>query len=237
MPILMPFLKLAYYPIPKVACTSMKHAIFKINNEIDYKEVNFANKRKATGPAGRKRNKCQIHSIYKTEIFSLESYEALGDYRKITLVRDPISRILSAYSNRVLSKSVLNKQRTQRQLEKAGLPLQPSLDEFVLNIAGYRKASSAIQSHTRPIRRFLGDDLGRFDRIFRLSDMPELEAFLSQEIGHEISVPQEQASDIKFTLDDLSDESFELLRDFCRLDYELLADYYPVPQREPSETA
>ena len=44
MPILMPFLKLAYYPIPKVACTSLKHVIM-INNEIDYKEVNFANKK------------------------------------------------------------------------------------------------------------------------------------------------------------------------------------------------
>lgn len=237
MPILMPFLKLAYYPIPKVACTSLKHVIFKINNEIDYKEVNFANKKKATGADRPRRNRCQIHSIYRTETFSLEAYEALGDYRKIAVVRDPMTRIISAYSNRVLSKAVLKKPRTRRQLEEAGLPLQPSLDEFVSDITAYRNASSAIRSHTRPFRSFLGDDLGRFDRIFRLSDMPELEAFLSREVGQEVTVPQEQASEIIFTVDDLSDESFELLREFCKVDYQLLADYCPVPQREPKRTA
>ena len=231
MPILMPFLKLAYYPIPKIACTSMKHAIFRINNEIDYKDINRANRRESGELS--KRNRCQIHAIYKTEDFSLEAYEALSDYRKIALVRDPMERIVSAYSNRLLSKLVLEKPRIAQQLANLGLPIRPTLDEFVHNIADYRRVSQPIRTHIRPIQRILGDDVGRFDLIFHLKNMADLEAFLSNEIGHPIMVPREQASAIKLTLDDLSDSSFSLLQDFCRGDYALLKDLCPMPQRLP----
>lgn len=71
--------RLVYYPIPKVACSSIKAAIARYNGDIfdDFEEV---------------------HDLYPTNPFQRPR---LLD-KSFTVIRDPIQRFVSGYRNRIL---------------------------------------------------------------------------------------------------------------------------------------
>lgn len=225
MAILIPCYKLAYFPIPKIACTSIKQTIFQINNGFDLSKV-MRNEEKM-------RKRCRIHAIYKSRKHSEKGHEKLGSYTTFAVIRDPMRRILSAYSNRVLYHRALEKPAVAVELEKRGLQANPDLNQFVMELEQYREVAKQVFSHTRPLAFFLGQDLSRFDNIFKIGQMPELEKFLSERTGREISIPNMQTGGKKQKLESLTDEAFDKLRRFCEPDYELIKDYLPKPERTP----
>ncbi|TGQ22434.1 sulfotransferase family 2 domain-containing protein, partial [Mesorhizobium sp. M00.F.Ca.ET.216.01.1.1] len=73
-------------------------------------------------------------------------YDGLGG--KFTIVRDPLERLLSAYSSRILDINVLTRSSAKAEmLEAFGLPTDPDLDTFILNVEKYSASSWEIQFH------------------------------------------------------------------------------------------
>jgi len=67
----------------------------------------------------------------------VDAFSALLDGKdgRFTIVRDPLERLLSAYSGRILKAKVLNGPPTNfKRLAGYGLPLDPDINTFVLNI-------------------------------------------------------------------------------------------------------
>lgn len=225
MPILIPCCKLAYFPIPKIACTSLKHTLFEINNGFYLR-----NPDQETRPK-KKNRKCSIHAIYRTAKYSEKEHTELNEYKSFAVIRDPMQRILSAYSNRILHHRALKKPAVVAALKEKQLPLNPDINQFIMQIGQYRDVSNEILSHTRPLRYFLGKDLSRFDRIFTIQQMPEVARYLSETVGKEICIPRFQTGGEKQNLEMLTHEAFDKLRELCKPDYEIARDYLAVPDQ------
>lgn len=59
----------------------------------------------------------------------------------------------------------------------------PSLDEFVSRLQEYREASNIIRHHTEFLSVFLGTDPHFFDRLFRMSELQEMAAWVNGVAG------------------------------------------------------
>ena len=109
------------------------------------------------------------------------------------------------------------------------LSLRPGPEDYFRHLAEYRAASYSIWHHTEPISTFIGSDLSRFDAIYRIEDLAELEEDLSRRTGKRISMPREQTAGRKVALDELSGAAREAVLAHTRADYDLLRDFYAPP--------
>ena len=147
--------KVAYYPIPKCGCTSVKAMIFYTNY-------------------GRLPNdKENVHINYPT----IEGFirQDLADYR-FCLVRDPVERFISGYSNRVL--------------HHGDIPFV-EFDDFVNNFPKFYEVP-AIRHHFRPQVDFIGRVPRYYTNIFMVHEMKKVSDFLSQIAGRPIPTPHRQ---------------------------------------------
>ena len=55
----------------------------------------------------------------------------MDEFWKITVIRDPVKRFLSAYSNRVRFHRALGRKRITEEQVKLGAKPNPTLEEFV----------------------------------------------------------------------------------------------------------
>ena len=84
--------KIAYFDIPKTASTSVKIALYQIKN----------NKKWVKDPDN-------VHAVFPLYPLAENDFFNVKNYWKFTIIRDPISRLLSAYGNRVLfHKDIVN---------------------------------------------------------------------------------------------------------------------------------
>lgn len=201
--------RLLYFPAPKVACTSIKRAVLTHNarmaGEID--------------PVLR-----QVHQISPTT-----SFHRLYPYRHLLkrwfcVVRDPVKRALSAYSNRILHHNEL-KDLPDEVLAEAGLSRQPELDEFIAKMPDYNRIHAGIDHHTRPLTFFLGDDPGRYHRIFDMSELGTLPDYLAEAGASGIELGHDQTGGPKIALADVPPAALETLRAFYAEDYRIWGDH------------
>lgn len=198
--------KLAYVPVRKVGNTSVRKALRAL----------------AAGPDDYLSTKDVPMSPYIR-------WRASGCY-KFTVVRDPVRRFLSAYGNRVRHYPDLHKHPWHRwPLQTLGLSLDPDIDDFCRHFRAYYALNDKIRRHFRPQWRYLGRDLGWYDKIYRIENLDELAADLSELAGRKIRVPRLQTGGPKLSFDDLDAASQRLILNFTRADYALLADYYEPP--------
>lgn len=197
-------LNIRYYPVPKVACTSVKQVIYALEHGAPY----------ASG---------SIHRAYGTTNFTPPEDERGEGELRIALVRDPIKRFISAYRNRIHG----HEEAAHWKLRKQGLPLDlkpfPTPQEFVHNLAAYQARVHSLKHHTLPMVTFLGRDPGFYDHIFDMSEIPALEALLSDRAGREVRLPVTQTGGPRYTEAALGDEECAILRDYYRDDYAFLA--------------
>ncbi|MEM8657436.1 MAG: sulfotransferase family 2 domain-containing protein, partial [Pseudomonadota bacterium] len=98
--------KIAYFPIPKVANTSIKLGLEAVVPPEDF--LNIGNKR-----------------------MSQQAREAAEGCYKIAVVREPLSRMLSAYSNRVLDEQDIGRSAGSKLLLRLlGRSTAPDINEF-----------------------------------------------------------------------------------------------------------
>ncbi|MEZ5686590.1 MAG: sulfotransferase family 2 domain-containing protein [Paracoccaceae bacterium] len=205
--------KLSYYPVPKIACTSLKKVFFYIQNDVNPNDL-ITN--------GKKLN---IHRVYTSVAFAQSAPQDREDHFRVTVVRDPVARLLSCYSNRVVHHQELSAPRFKKAALHEGLRPDPTLSEFVDNLEGYRKHFGTITHHSDPMTAYLGEDPAWFSRIFGIHQMEDLRQTLEERTGKSLVIGRDQTGGPKFSRDDLTPRQIARIEEFYARDYELFGRY------------
>lgn len=213
MPILVKSGTIAFYDIPKSASTSIKRALYSAENGRDF----------------QRSRKWNIHDEYPCKFFT----EAPSGAWAFSVVRDPMKRLLSVWGNRVihhrdLSKLKLHKIKPLGRLP--GLSPTPKADDFFRKLSWYRLISGPIRHHSDPVYKFLGPDLHRLDRVYRIDEIGDLEKDLSEKYQKEIKIGRYQTGGPKLTWEELSMKTQSRVAHFLRSEYEYLGDYFTAPE-------
>lgn len=204
---------IGYFPIPKSACTSIKNTLFKIEHSRDYNnEVD----------TGR-----HIHQYWEK---NKQEYNK-EDFNFIIL-RDPIKRLISAYTNRVCHHRELSLEKIKLSNPRIASSFEiysPGLGQFLDSFYDYYKVNS-INHHCMPVTQILKSDLTPFDKIYPIEKMNLLVHDLSEKLEREIIIPREQTGGRKIPLQDLSKNHMDFLIDFYESDYYLMKDFYSFDQ-------
>ncbi|MEI8700677.1 MAG: hypothetical protein EOR99_25350 [Mesorhizobium sp.] len=210
-------LAITYYPIPKSGSSSVKYALMAL----DGKEGSLSGFDPDNDVHGH------LATNYVDPFFP--TYD--GHKGRFTIVRDPLERLLSAYSSRISDTRVLTRPEVDREkLERLGIPVDPDFDTFIFNIEKYCACSWEIQFHVASPRYFTGCSLFLFEHVFKFEQMDRVKAFLSSVSGRVFDLPRLQVGGRKISPSDLSPAALAKAMRFCRYDYGFLVDYYD-PQK------
>lgn len=210
---------LIYIPIPKNACSSIKHALYQIEfgKDFDYefhREWGYQN----------------IHDFYnkRADAFtSLKKVKQRDDLFRFAVVRDPVERFLSCYGNRVLELEDLKKDETK--LEKLGLPVKPDLQTFIHNLDLYRKINVSIRHHTNSQSDFLGGTLSYLDKVYPIEKIDMVTNMLLK-YNKNLTMRSEKSEGIKIELQEVSRDSLDRILKFYEEDYRLLHEFYSAEE-------
>lgn len=208
MPLIIRRKNLAYFPVPKIACTSIKHMLHEMKTGEQFKPL--------TRPNGKT---VFIHRLYSSVPFDELPHAELAPLHKITIIRDPIARFLSAYSNRVVHYRELSEEKCGPKLAAAGLQPDPDLTQFIDRFEDYIKTVQIINHHTLPMTTFLGTDAGYFDRVYDFSELPQLEADMQALTGTTVALPRKQTGGPKLRKSDLTPAQIDRIRAYYAADY------------------
>lgn len=215
MPVIVPNARLAYFPVPKVACTSIKKMLHEVVHGAPF--APFEGKRGRT---------VFVHALYPAVPFADLDVALLADLHRIAVVRDPVRRVLSAYGNRVVFHRDLHAAKVAPRLAEAGLSPDPDLDSFVDRLDSYCALAPKIAHHLRPQVEFLGSDPGYFGRLYRFSELEQLAEDIRQRTGTSVPLPWQQRGGPKFALTDLSPARQEALRARFAADYQSFGAWF-----------
>lgn len=217
MVIAVPAHKIAYMAVPKAACSSVKAALAMIDPDTKLTLDMMSGNNKA------------IHVTYQTRRFRPHRWERYEGWWRFTVLRDPLKRLLSVYSDRVVARRELHSSRKMRWQKH--LPLDPDPDFFFQNLREYMVRASVVKHHALPVRLFVGPKPLRYDRVFTVAQMGDLEAALRERSGTAVKIPRFNSSHKKFGLDDLSPKTHAALAEILRPEYDHLSDYFDDPFR------
>jgi hypothetical protein len=203
--------KIGYFPIPKVACTSIKLFMYQVENQ------------EAFSPQGKNND---VHAYFRKRLSDekLESYDF-----SFVVIRDPIKRFLSAYSNRVTHHKELSQEfilsRFPQYAEQ--LPFfDPNLQQFTDNLKHYLRIRP-IEHHVEPVSVHLSAEQSQqFSKIYPLENISSLECDLSEILGHDVKFGRSQTGGRKISLGELSLIQMKTLIDYYKEDYQLLSEFY-----------
>lgn len=214
MPIILDDIKLSYTPVPKTACTSLKTMFFEIENGWEFT------------PFKRNGRQFHIHNVYPSSFFNPKLTERQSNYSRLLLVRDPILRFLSAYSNRVVHHRELSREKARKQLLAHDLAPDPSLEEFVLKLPQYMKAVETIDHHTRPLVDFAGPTSSFYTRVYKMLEIDDMLSDISSIVGRPLVLQRLQTGGPKLSIDDLGRRELQRLQDFYADDYRAYGEYF-----------
>lgn len=202
---------IGYVPIPKVACTSVKSALFYFQHERSYdRNIDEGN---------------HMHQYFNMRLQDIDDC----DFRFI-IIRDPIKRFLSAFNNRVGHHKELSYEELKVQnpelLDQVEV-FDPNITQFIDNFTTYYKVKP-IKHHTAPISTILPDGLQPFTHIYKIEELKKLERSLSEQLSKKIKFDRLQIHGDTVTLEDLSRKQIEFLIEFYKNDYQLLEGYYSI---------
>ena len=145
--------KLAYVPVPKNACTSIKSFLYEFQNKREFQEFEVGHRT------------LYIHNVMHSALYEKWcSEDILSEINNsntfiFAIVRDPLSRFLSCYTNRILFYDDIGKNKWAcKKCKEKDLPAKPDINTFVENLSFYRKISYSVNHHVRPQVDFLGHD-------------------------------------------------------------------------------
>jgi Sulfotransferase family len=210
-------LGICYFPVPKVANTSIKHMLFEIENGKPFRSpVIIDGVRKS-----------HIHRVYETVPFEKGNLASFNDMLRIAVIRDPLERLVSCWRNRVQHYGELSSGKVSlNRLEELGVPPDPDLNTFALNIGKYRKAKGSIHTHAAPIVDFLGHDANYFHMIFSINNLPLVEDFFHILTGEKRKLRRSQTGGPKASIAELSETAIQHLKQVYAADYEVFGQYF-----------
>lgn len=220
-------LKLVYFDIPKVACTSLKTLLWELEhgrplrNTAPRRAINRLLPREARIPT-------RIHDIdgYRTWSFARTDIAALPqDYDRITVLRDPIARLVSAWSNKA-SDAVFAARDEFEDLRNEGLSTQPSFSEFLADFERYKAVSRPVRVHNHPYAWHLGPDLAFYQHVFKIEDIGALDAYLSARAGRPMAIPRANRSSAARTAPVMTPTDIERIVALTQSEYDWLGTLY-----------
>lgn len=217
MPVVIPAHGLAFFDVPKTASTTVKVALRALDPRVD--------------PDSHLARDRYIHELYPTHpIDPRRAFAATEGAWRFAVVRDPLRRLLSAYGNRVVHhRDQLRGRFPRLKARLLGLSIEPDLEAFALGLRRYRMQSFLIRHHTDLATRFLGTDLGRFDAVYPIEDLPLLEAELARRTGRPVVFGRSQTAGAKVTPAMLSRRAHAALMGYLAPEYRLLSRFYAPP--------
>ena len=146
----------------------------------------------------------------------------------LVVLRDPVRRLLSAYSNRVVHRRVMERRAgLAEELAGVGLTTVPEPSVFFERLADFRARSFAVSIHTEPTAYFIGDDLEAFAHVHKVEEINGLNDLLSQRCGAPVALGRHQTGGPKITPRDLSLPARRAMEAFVEPDFALLGRLYP----------
>lgn len=223
--ILYPELRLAYVPVPKNGCTTIKHYLFEMQNNRRFEPFQV-------GP-----KKIYIHSLLPARLHKtwnsdnkLINEAKTSDAHIFAVVRDPISRVLSCYSNRVIFHNDIGKSKNLSQkLKSKGLPSDPDLNTFIKNLETYRAYSKKINHHIRPQIDFLGSNPNFYSKIYAIDKidtelLPNICEFSG--INKNLSPRRLQTGGKSLTKEEITNENIAKIHHLYSEDYQVFGQYF-----------
>ena len=208
--------KISYIPVPKVACTSLKTMFFEVENGF-----NFRNFRTSGRP-------WHIHQFYPSILFADQDLSRMAGHTVMAVVRDPVKRLLSCYSNRVMHHQELSEQKAGAALQAADLPCDPDLSTFVARLPAYCAAVESIWHHAMPMVDYLGRDPQFYTHLYPIEATATLQADVERLTGITTKLKRLQTKGPKIDPGTLSAQEVALLKDFYAEDYALYSAYWVV---------
>jgi hypothetical protein len=171
-----------YCPTPKCGCTSTKVMIRKgIEGVIDYED--------------------DIHHKFNTKTFKVIDADI-----KFCIVRDPVDRFISSYTNRICR---------HEDIDFVGL------DEFIEDFYDkYYRLDENIYHHFRPQVDFIGHDPSYYNRVFFLDEMPSVCELLSEVMGKPIKLEKLQTVEAEKPIP--TEIQIDFIKSFYEDDYKFL---------------
>ena len=207
----------AFVGVPKCMSTSVLRSFYKLEHGAAFDRAAFGG---------------NIHRFYRQRVADrLRAIEppdlaALKGLWLFTIIRDPIRRLLSVYTNRVLAHRDVEK--ALAKAPDATLAPMPDADTFFCDLPRYRAAVPSIRHHTDPFSQFLGPDLSAYDAVFQVEQVTEMQTTLSERLGQPFVLENEQRSSARVQFDDLSDAAQAQILTHTQPDFALLAPFYSV---------
>ena len=206
--------RFGYVHIPKVACTSLKNAVYRFDTNEDYDS---------------KKHGTFIHRYYGQQRDDLSDCE----YRML-VVRDPVKRFLSAYGNRVLFHGELNESYIRKNAENLldEIPIyRPGLGQFIDHIESYQKVPS-IHHHIKSIRIFTQEPTSAYSHVFKMNEIPKMEGLISSVSGKEFRTRRLQTGGRKYYIQDLSSKQLKKVIEMYEDDYNYLKGFCSISELE-----
>ena len=213
---------LAYFSVPKNACTSIKAGILAHNDPgMMAKLAAFRDlpleQRPPAGVLPNGKPVRHVHDLYPTVPFKPRLVLSLYRYRWFCVIRDPIRRFLSGYTNRIEHNDDL-KHTDPAVLKAAGLSRTPDLEEFIARLEQYCAINLSIRHHFQPTIDFLGTRPQRYDRVFGMQELDEISRYCAAAGAH-IALPHLQTGGAKLKTDVLTAPMQTRLKAFYAADY------------------
>lgn len=207
--------RIAYMPVPKAACSSVKATLALLDPDVDVSLDEMSKDNKA------------IHKIYPTMRFRPHRWEGYENWWKFTVIRDPLKRLLAVYTDRVVAKQELhNSPKLKAQTE---FSIEPDPDFFFQNLKSYMRLSSTVKHHALPTRLFVGPKPLRYDHVFTTSQLDLLAEALSEQTGQTVTIPRFNSSKEQLELSGLQPKTQATLKDILLEEYDHLSDFFENP--------
>jgi hypothetical protein len=202
-----------YFPVPKVASTSIKHFLFEVENGFEFRHFVLNNK------------VYYIYDFVQNVKFDRNIEEVVTNMYGMCIVRDPIERLVSAYKNRVFREHMLSKGCLSKRAIRAGVVPYPDFQTFCDRMTLYRKYSEDIRLHTEPMCCFLGKRPEIFKEIFNIGELGRFQDKINAMSGTECVLPRiHQTSNMRNSID-IGGLSKSYIRKFYEIDYDIYGKF------------
>lgn len=124
---------------------------------------------------------------------------------RITIVRDPVERFVSAYQDKIMRREWLD-------------PKLP-VDEFIDNIDGFLKENRRLEQHFEPQWMYLGENINYFTHVYRPREMRKLASLFGSIYPHRPQFRKENVAKFALKLDNHQEDWIREV--WARKDYEL----------------